>query len=195
MIRRNHKRSQFGFSLIEVMVSVLVTSVSVLGMAGMQITAKRAGHEAIQRTTATAMAMDMLERMRSNPQMLASYATTGLGGGTITIEPTPGCSNDTTDACTAEQLAAHDLWEWEQAIDGTTETREVSGSTVSTGGLLNPTGCVSVAAGVVTITMAWEGYEALSNPGGNSCGVSLGKYGTDDAKRQVIAVSTFITDE
>ena len=98
-------------------------------------------------------------------------------------------------SCTADQLATHDLWEWEQAIDGATETRIVSGSTVATGGLVNPTGCVSVASGRVTIIMAWEGYAALSNPGGESCGAGLGKYGSADAKRQLIAVSTFITDE
>lgn len=196
MIRQStlRKRSQLGFSMVEVMVSVLVTSVSVLGMAGMQITSKRAGYEAIQRTTATAMAMDMLERMRSNPQALASYTSTGVGGATITAEPVPKCSNDTTDICTAAQLAAHDLWEWEQAIDGVGESRDVSGTAVATGGLLNPTGCIEVSDGAVTVTMAWQGFEALSDPGTNACGSGLGKYGTGDANRQVISVTTFITD-
>jgi type IV pilus assembly protein PilV len=188
------RRSQRGFSLVEVMVSVLVTSVSVLGMAGMQITSKRAGYEAIQRTTATAMAMDMLERMRSNPEVLASYAAASLGNGSIATEPVPKCSNDTTDICTATQLAAHDLWEWEQAIDGVGETRDVSGTDVATGGLVNPTGCIEVNDGMVTVTMAWQGFEALSDPGTNACGSGLGKYGTDDQQRQVISVTTFISE-
>lgn len=192
------KRRQGGFSLIETMVAVLVTSVSLLGMAGMQVTSKRAGGEAMQRSTATAMAMDVLERMRSNPRALAFYSTadtSGLGGGTIDVEPSPACTNDTTDVCTAAQLAAHDLWEWERAIDGAAETREVGGETVSTGGLLKPTGCIAVAGGMVTVTMAWEGYEALSSPGTTGCGLAMGKYGDADAKRQVIVVTTFITDE
>lgn len=188
------KRSQLGFSLVEVMVSVLVTSVSVLGMAGMQITSKRAGYEAIQRTTATAMAMDVLERMRSNPEALDSYASSALGGTTIANEPVPSCSNDTSDICTATELAAHDLWEWEQAIDGVGETRDVSGTDVATGGLVNPTGCIEVNNGMVTVTMAWQGFEALSDPGTNDCGSGLGKYGTDDGKRQVISVTTFISE-
>jgi type IV pilus assembly protein PilV len=188
-------KQQRGFSLIEVMVSVLITSVSLLGMAGVQVTSKRASHEAIQRTTATTMAMDILERMRSNPQGLAAYSSAALGGGTITAEPTPTCSNDTTDVCNSLQLAAHDLWEWEQAIDGAAETRLVDEVEVATGGLVKPTGCIAVAGGMVTVTMAWEGYEALSSPGGNLCGVGLGKYGTEDDKRQVIVVSTFIADE
>lgn len=196
MIRRStmRRRSQLGFSLVEVMVSVLVTSVSVLGMAGMQITSKRAGYEAIQRTTATTLAMDVLERMRSNPDALATYATTGIGGATITAEPIPKCSNDTTDICNAAQLAAHDLWEWEQAIDGLGETRDVSGTDVATGGLVNPTGCVVVNGGMVTVTMAWQGFEALSDPGTNACGSGLGKYGTNDENRQVISITTFISE-
>lgn len=196
MIRRStmRHRSQLGFSLVEVMVSVLVTSVSVLGMAGMQITSKRAGYEAIQRTTATTLAMDVLERMRSNPDALATYATTGIGGTTITAEPIPKCSNDTTDICNAAQLAAHDLWEWEQAIDGLGETRDVSGTDVATGGLVNPTGCVVVNGGMVTVTMAWQGFEALSDPGTNACGSGLGKYGTNDENRQVISITTFISE-
>lgn len=196
MFRKSHiKPRQKGFSLVEVMVSVLVTSVSVVGMAGMQVTSKRAGYEAIQRTSATSMAMDVLERIRSNPRVLSSYAAAGLGGSTITVEPSPNCSNDTTEICTAGQLAAHDLWEWEQAIDGLAETRDISGTTVATGGLLNPTGCIEVSGNMVTVTMAWQGYEALSDPGTNTCGSGLGKYGTDDANRQVISVTTFITEE
>ena len=78
MIRELGKGRQSGFSLVEVMVSVLITSVSLLGMAGMQITSKRAGQEALQRTAATAMAMDILERMRSNPQALAAYQAAAL---------------------------------------------------------------------------------------------------------------------
>jgi type IV pilus assembly protein PilV len=143
---------QRGFSLIEVMVSTLVISVSVLGMTGMQITAKRAGLEAIQRTSATSLTMDLIERMRSNPEALSSYVTTGLGGGSITVEPTPDCSYDSTNTCTIAELAAHDLWEWEQAIDGAAETRIVEGSPVSVGGLFDPTACVSVNGGAVTVT-------------------------------------------
>jgi type IV pilus assembly protein PilV len=192
-VSRTH--SQRGFTLIEVMVSVLVVSVSVLGTAGLQISAKRAGHEAAQRTSGASLAQDMLERMRANPQALSGYVTTGIGGGTITSEPSPGCTNNTTDICTPAQLAAHDMWDWEQALDGAAETRVVGGSTVTVGGLLNPTGCVSLSSGEVTITIAWEGYQSLSNTGTDSCGSGLGKYGTDDAKRQVLTLSTFVTSE
>jgi type IV pilus assembly protein PilV len=189
------KQSQRGFSIIEVMVSALVVSVSVLGMTGMQITAKRAGLEAIQRTSATSLAMDLIERMRANPKAISSYVTTSIGGGSISVEPVPDCSYDSTNTCTGAQLAVHDLWEWEQAIDGATETRLVEGDAVAVGGLFDPTACVSVNGGAVTISMAWEGYQVQSNPTFDTCGAGLGKYGTEDAKRQVVSMTTFITEQ
>lgn len=192
---RRTVETQAGFSLVEVMVSMLVTTVSLLGMAELQITSKQVGYEAIQRTEATATAMDILERMRSNPQALNLYVTTGVGGGSITAQPTPQCSNESTDACDATELAAHDLWAWEQAMDGIAETRTVDDITVATGGLVKPTGCIEVAGGVVTVTVAWQGRVALTSPGTNTCGLALGKYGTGDEKRQLVSVSTFITDE
>ena len=68
-------------------------------------------------------------------------------------------------------------------------------NTVFTGGLINPTGCITVDGGEIRITMVWEGFEEMANPAGNTCGANIGKYGADDEKRQIIAVSTFITDE
>lgn len=186
---------QSGFSLIEILVSMLVISLGVLGMAGMQITAKRAGFEAVQRTSATSLATDLIERMRSNPEALTSYVTTGIGGGSIVSEPTPDCSDDGTNGCSATELATHDLWEWEQAIDGATETRVVEGDTLAVGGLSDPTACVEVDGGAVTISIVWKGYQSLSNPSSNACGSGLGKYGEEDAKRQLLSMNTFITEQ
>ena len=186
---------QRGFSLIEVMVSTLVVSVSVLAMAGMQVTAKRLGHESVQRTSATSLAMDLIERMRSNPEALTSYVTTGIGGGSITAEPTPDCSDTGTNSCTFAELATHDLWEWEQVLDGASETREVDGDPVPVGGLLNPTACIAVTGGAVVVSIVWEGYQSISNPVSDTCGTGLDKYGVDDAKRQVLSMSTFITEQ
>jgi type IV pilus assembly protein PilV len=191
----SNQKTQFqsGFSLIEVMVATLVISISVLGMAGMQISSKRAGHEAVQRTSATSLATDLMERMRANPAALTSYVTTGIGSGSISAEPAPDCSDDGINACTAIERAEHDLWDWERAIDGATETRLVDGDTVAVGGLLDPTACVTAAGGLITVSIAWEGYHNLTNPTSNACGAGLDKYGTGDAKRQILSMNTFIT--
>lgn len=52
-----------GFSLIEVMVTLLVLSVGLLGLAGLQLRALQYTHSSYQRTLANIQALDMAERM------------------------------------------------------------------------------------------------------------------------------------
>lgn len=59
------KRSS-GFTLVEVLVAVVILSVGLLGLAGMQTRGLRANHSAWLRSEATILAYDMLDRMRAN---------------------------------------------------------------------------------------------------------------------------------
>lgn len=64
-----------GFTLIEVLVSVLVFSVGVLGMVGLQATAVRLATDAQQRAEATFLADQLLARMLiADPATAASFA-------------------------------------------------------------------------------------------------------------------------
>jgi type IV pilus assembly protein PilV len=187
-----------GFSLIEVLVALIILSVGLLGIAGLQATSKRTSYEALQRTTATMLARDISERMRTNPDQLASYNGTV---DTTTITPPSDClydavSNSTPD-CTPAQLATYDLYEWQQAILGASEKQTGS----NTGGLVLPTGCITVATGCtsceVTVAIAWRGLTKLANPTIDTCGSTSGNYndtGTDNVYRRVIAINTFIAD-
>jgi len=47
---------------------------------------------------------------------------------------------------------------------------------------------------VVTVSVAWKGYQETSNPVSTTCGEGMGLYRTADAQRQVITVTTFIQD-
>jgi type IV pilus assembly protein PilV len=55
-----------GFSLVEVLVSVLILSVGVLGMAALQLSALRSNQTAAVRSQATFLAYDISDRMRAN---------------------------------------------------------------------------------------------------------------------------------
>ena len=52
---------------------------------------------------------------------------------------------------------------------GAAIVRRLAREARAVGGLFNPTACVTVADGLVTISMAWEGYQAISNPSANTC--------------------------
>lgn len=177
-----------GVSLIEVTIAILVLSIGALGLAGLQIVAKRGSHEALQRTVASSLAVDLMERMRANPNVLNEYVVTGVGSivRTLPTQPTKNCLTS-AGACTASELAIWDLWEWERALNGATAMR----AGAAAGGLLNPIGCVSVTNRVVTIEIAWQGFQSLSTlAAGTGCGAGL--YETDDVNRQLLQMTSYI---
>lgn len=184
---------QRGFSLLESLVTLFVVSIGLLGVAGLQVTAKQVGHESIQRTTAAMLAQDMIERLRANSQNLGYFVGKSVTGSTITDEPTPTC--DATDPCGPQALAAHDLWEWEQLLSGATELQ--AGTDVRTGGLVEPTGCIigpaGGGAGSYTVAIAWRGKGPLSNPTLNACGEDTTRYGAGNAYRRLLTMDVYIT--
>ena len=180
-----------GFSLLEVLIAMVVLSIGLLGIAGLQATSKRTSYEALQRTTAVMLTRDIIERMRTNPDQIAAYNGT--------VDTTTITHNDCSAAtCTPVQLAAYDLFEWQQAILGASE---LSDTGVSTGGLVSPVGCITVAAACtscsVTVAIAWRGMTKLSDPSIDTCGNASGNYDDtagDNVFRRVIAINSFITN-
>jgi type IV pilus assembly protein PilV len=182
---RNLKR-QCGIGMIEVMVAGLIFALGVLGLSSMQVKAKRTSYDALQRSLATSLARDMVARIRSNPNAIDSYAAiVFLGGVTNGGEPVPNCKSS---VCAAAELASHDLWEWEQALEGASEIS----NNANTGGLTQPTGCIDNDNGLVTVTIAWEGFDGKTNPGGSTCGEGRGLYGSNNVNRKIVVLDTFI---
>ncbi|MCG8909412.1 type IV pilus modification protein PilV [Pseudomonas sp. DP-17] len=67
------KRSE-GFTLVEVLVSVLVLGIGVLGLAGLQRVGISAGYSALQRSQASWLAGEMADLLRANPEAARSGA-------------------------------------------------------------------------------------------------------------------------
>lgn len=105
-----------GFSLLEVMVALLIVSVGLLGLAGLQALSLQNNTSASQRTIATQLAYDLSDRMRANDASVlsgdyiyATYSATNVAGQT-----TAACM--TAAGCTSTQLAQEDIYEWNQQI-------------------------------------------------------------------------------
>ncbi|WP_085315618.1 type IV pilus modification protein PilV [Derxia lacustris] len=98
-----------GFSLVEVLVTMAVSAVALLGLAGMELQGMRLQNVANFRGTAALLASGLADRIRANPtgaSGLSAYLFTNDYQGT---EPNdPPC----TDDCTAEQVAQRDLHDW-----------------------------------------------------------------------------------
>lgn len=183
-----------GFSLIEVLIAVIILAIGLLGIAGLQVTSKRTSFEALQRVTAVMLAQDITERIRANKGELSTY--TGKPDVTATVPaaaPNPDCGAAT---CTPAEMVDYDVYQWQQAILGASETK----GGANAGGLILPTGCITagVNTGEVTIAIAWRGLTKLSNPTINACGSGTNNY--DDAAagdnlfRKVIEIKTFVLD-
>lgn len=181
-----------GFTLVEVLVTIFVTGVGLLTVAGLQGAAKRVSYEAAQRTLATALAQDMVERIRSNSKDKTSYVTTDAGGAALVKD----CSASST-VCSTSELASFDLYQWGRKLTG---QEERDSTNTATGGLVNPTGCVRFDAvhSVWRVAIAWRGSSSMDQPASSStsydaCGVGLGRYtdpssGTAEAMRRYIFV-------
>jgi len=181
-----------GFSLIELLVTLVIFSVGMLAVAGLQTVSKQANFESLQRTTASQAAYGLLENMRINGAGIDTYrAAADLGGGSLGAEPAPDCKT-VAGTCDEFEQAAHDLWYWENFLDGAME----NGAAGASGGVLSPTVCINGpvggGAGVYVVSIAWRGVVALSNPITDPCGDGTGKYGDANEFRRVTQFATFI---
>jgi type IV pilus assembly protein PilV len=180
-----------GFSLIELLIALIVFSIGLLAVAGLQTVSKQSNFEALQRTSGSQIAYGLLEDMRINGDAMNVYLAAGeMGDGSRGAEPVPNCRG--AAVCNAEQKATHDLWFWEQVLDGNLEMDENNG----TGGLVLPTLCIGGpgggAAGIYTVTIVWRGSASMSNGNASACGSASGNYGANNEFRRIMQIPTYI---
>jgi type IV pilus assembly protein PilV len=100
--------TQRGSSMLEILVTLVIVAIALLGTAGLQLNAMRVGKGSQFRTQAIFMVSDMAERMESNKAeaILGTYAvaTTSAVGAAAT-----DCA---AAACNSAALAAWDINQW-----------------------------------------------------------------------------------
>lgn len=108
----NTSALQKGVGLLEVVISIAVLSIGLLGVAHMQGVGAVSIEHSYQRSQATVLAYDIADRIRANPGSAANYLTETMSPGSA--RPKSGCRS--TTGCTAAQMAENDLYEWNSAI-------------------------------------------------------------------------------
>jgi len=124
-------------ALVEVLVALVVMSVGLLGIAALQITSLRNNYASSLRTQATALADDIIDRMRANRS-----AAVPSGGGASQYATLIGDPMQTGN--TRAQL---DLRSWRQALQ---TNLPGSGTTTADGQVAVDTG-----TRIATITIRW----------------------------------------
>ena len=109
-------RRLVGFSMVEVLISIVVLSFGLLGVAGLQAASLKYGRIARQQSTAVSLARELADMMRGNPGA-ASLASGNpyfgdFSGASIPAAGTATCL-DVGSACTnGNTIAAAQLTDW-----------------------------------------------------------------------------------
>ncbi|MFC6634566.1 type IV pilus modification protein PilV [Microbulbifer taiwanensis] len=128
-------QKQRGATLIEVLISVLILAVGLLGLAATQMMSMKNGNGAHHRYMAALAAQEIIERMRANPSALEQGSYDGKVDGSETS------TNNCSSSCSVNDLADRDLYEWDQVLKSN---------------LPSATGNIARNGDEVTVTISWK---------------------------------------
>lgn len=198
------QHTQTGFSLIEVMVSVVIIMVGLMGVLGMQSIAMVNEFESYQRTQAVLILNDIVDRIQASRYAASCYAVTSnatagtpylgttAGGGHYTVptdvstytctpvDTAPGISEAQKTAFKTQLL--NDLSE----IDTSLQSSGIANSADTFGRLSEARACISASTDngmtMYTVTVVWRGTSVALTPA-TTCGAGL--YRNDGMRRFV----------
>jgi len=178
---------QTGFSMLEVLVSIVIVAVGLLGMAGLSARSTTAEYESYQRAQALILVADMVDKINANRKAAGCYAITDANSGS----PALGTGSNLTPACNAygtvleQSRAVADLNEWNSKLLGAAELQ--SGNAV--GAMTGARGCVSFdpLTNIYQVSVAWQGMAATIAPTvvDPTWVCATGLYGPDSQRRLV----------
>ena len=104
-----------GFSLIEIMIALLVLSIGLLGIAGLQTYSLKFNHQSYERTQATILISEMFEKILANPTAAAAGTfVSPLANTSASYASYGGCPA----ACaTPDELATYELFLWKSTLE------------------------------------------------------------------------------
>jgi type IV pilus assembly protein PilV len=162
---------QSGFSMIEILITIAILMVGLLGLAGLQTQVAAAEFEAYQRAQALVLVQEMADRITTNKRNAASYVVEDLA------------ISGVEEKCDGLTDFKRDLCEFNNMLVGAAEKKNEGGQSV--GAMIGARACITnPAPNVYVITVAWQGIRTTVVPV-EKCGA--GGYGPDDRKRRTVS--------
>jgi type IV pilus assembly protein PilV len=191
-MHNSNPKKNAGFGMLEVLVSMIIILVGLLGLAGLITLGQKAEMESYQRGQALILLNDMEDRINANRKVASCYAITNLGEASEFLG-TDGLDPAACDIGTAEQQATRDddLASWNNALLGAAEV--TGGGNV--GAMIGARGCIEQldpVENIYLVSVAWQGLSAtFAPPDGLACAKDL--YGAD-AQRRVVSTTLRIAN-
>ena len=162
------RNTQSGFSMIEILITIAILMVGLLGLAGLQTNVATAEFEAYQRAQALVLVQEMADRMTANKRNAASYVMDDIGASGVVTD------------CTGMTDFKRDICEFGNALVGAAET---SSGGAAVGAMVGARACITnPQPNVYVITIAWQGFRTTVAPT-EACGKD--QYGKDQRRRTV----------
>jgi type IV pilus assembly protein PilV len=169
-------KRQRGFSMIEILISLVITAFGLLGLAAFATKSTATTVDAAQRARAAALLNDMASRLANNKPNAPAYVTGAVQGGAV-------------QDCTALAAGpARDLCDWGNLLAGANDANAGGNSA-----FLGYRGCVTqpnVLNPVYVITVAW-GSLSPGVPPADACAANA--FG-DDSLRRIIRSQVRVAD-
>lgn len=156
-IKYYHINNSTGFTLLEVMIAMVIFSIGLLGLAGIQAVALKNNNSAYTRTVTMQLAYNMADVLRASTNnegnIISAFdtVTTAIPG----TAPTSCVQKDGGGApdCTETDLSSFEIYHWKKRIE-----KE----------LASGLGSISKNADVYTITIMWD--DEHTGATGTACG-------------------------
>ncbi len=177
--RQRHRST--GLTLVEILVTIIILAIGLLGLATLQLNALRNNTTAYERTQAGNMAYSMIDRMRSNKGAAANYAVAMGSGPASSVTDCQGSSAD----CSTADMATYDVAAWECSLGSKWSTGSATTSAsgckdigaISPGPLANGDGSITVTnttdGTVVTVTVQWTEKRGQTNAAASPTSLSV----------------------
>ncbi len=106
---KQQNKIEKGFGILEILITVFVLAIGLLGIASLQTLGFRASQGAYMRTIASYKAYEMIDRMRANPDGISAGSYNAITG----IPSTSDCS---AQSCSYSEMAVYDANQWNSEL-------------------------------------------------------------------------------
>jgi type IV pilus assembly protein PilV len=145
---RHSRRNLHGFTMIEILISLFILAVGILGASALQLVSFNANSSAMYRTQAIFLANDIIDRMRIDPVTARGLAFNGIDTATVA---TAGTSCATSSGCPKSGVADQGIIEWADYFRGTSPL------------LPNGQGTITrISGNIFRITISWNENDKLT---------------------------------